>query len=274
MNPNFLYIGPDKSGSTWIYNILLQHPECYVPIIKDIYFFDKFYDKGIDWYLSFFRSASANIKAVGELSHDYLYSKEAAERIYSHYPKINLITCLRNPIDRTFSNYLFLKRSGITKLSFKDAIKKYPSLISRSLYYKHLSIYFDIFDYDQIKILFFDELVNNPSKFAEDLFKALSLSINSQIDYDKKVLPASEARNYYLAKVAKYSAKVIRESGYSNFLGKLKNSSLTGLLYKNYNKKNKPTLDDISRLELIDVFKSDVNNLSVILKTDLSRWLS
>ena len=118
MEPNFLYIGPDKSGSTWMYNILSQHPECYVPTIKDIYFFDQFYYKGIDWYLSFFKDASHNYKAVGELSHDYLYSKKAAERIFFHYPKVKLITCLRNPIDRTFSNYLFLIRNGITKLSF------------------------------------------------------------------------------------------------------------------------------------------------------------
>ena len=77
-----------------------------------------------------------------------------------------------------------------------------------------------------------------------------------------------------LAKFAKYSAKVIRESGHLNLLGKIKKTSITKLLYKSYNNKNRPVLDSDSRLELIDIFKLDVSNLSLMLKTDLSKWLS
>lgn len=38
MKPNFIFIGPDKSGSSWLYNIFKAHPEIFVPEIKDIYF--------------------------------------------------------------------------------------------------------------------------------------------------------------------------------------------------------------------------------------------
>ena len=41
--PNFLYVGAGKSGSTWIFEIFRDHPEIFVPISKDIMFFDRYY---------------------------------------------------------------------------------------------------------------------------------------------------------------------------------------------------------------------------------------
>ena len=75
--PDFLYIGASKAGSSWIYEILREHPEVFVPLAKDIQFFDWHYDKGIDWYLSFFRPGRGK-RAIGEVSHDYFLVEEAA----------------------------------------------------------------------------------------------------------------------------------------------------------------------------------------------------
>ena len=57
VKPNFLFIGAAKTGSSWLYEIMLQHPEIFVPRIKDPYFFDRFYEKGLDWYLRLFAQA-------------------------------------------------------------------------------------------------------------------------------------------------------------------------------------------------------------------------
>ena len=73
--PNFLYIGAEKAGSSWIYEILREHPQVYVPPAKDIQFFDKNFDKGIEWYLSLFGSGAGQI-AIGEVSHDYFLAQE------------------------------------------------------------------------------------------------------------------------------------------------------------------------------------------------------
>ena len=273
IKPTFLYIGPDKSGSTWIYNILLQHPECFVPSIKDIYFFDKHYEKGIEWYLSFYKSAPSNVKAIGELSHDYLFSTVAAENIYANFANIKLFTCLRNPVDRTFSQYLFMLRSGMTRLCFEDALEEFPSLISNSMYFNHLSNYYRIFDPNQIKILFFDKLIENPIFFAKDIFQFLCIDYCDNIDYRKQVLPASRSRSQILAKLAKFSANKLRNAGYLNILGKLKNSKINQLLYKKYEINEKPCMDKNIRLKLIAMYESDIVSLSLFLKKDLSHWL-
>ena len=53
--PNFLFIGPDKVGSKWLHQVLLEHPDCFVPIIADPFYFDRYYDRGMGWYTDLFR---------------------------------------------------------------------------------------------------------------------------------------------------------------------------------------------------------------------------
>ena len=59
VRPTFLFIGADRCGSKSLHNIFRQHPECYVPPIADPYFFDKNYDRGMDWYLDLFSACAA-----------------------------------------------------------------------------------------------------------------------------------------------------------------------------------------------------------------------
>ena len=71
--PNFLYIGPDKAGSSWLHEVLLTHPQVFMPVAeKDLYFFDRYYDRGLDWSLSQFASATPTQVVVGEVCQDYL----------------------------------------------------------------------------------------------------------------------------------------------------------------------------------------------------------
>jgi hypothetical protein len=56
--PNFLGIGVAKAGTTWLTALLATHPDVYLPTkLKDIRYFNNYYDKGSDWYQSFFPSA-------------------------------------------------------------------------------------------------------------------------------------------------------------------------------------------------------------------------
>ena len=36
--PNFLHLGPSKSGSTWLHEVLISHPEVYFSEAKDLLF--------------------------------------------------------------------------------------------------------------------------------------------------------------------------------------------------------------------------------------------
>jgi hypothetical protein len=270
--PGFLFIGPDKTGSSWLYELLRAHPQCFVPQCKDIYFFDRHYGRGMDWYGSFFREAPGGTKAVGELSHDYLFSGAAAERISRELPRVRLIASLRNPAERTFSHYLYMIRSGRTRLPFDRALEAFPELIDNSLYHKHLSRYFERFDAAQIKILWFDDLKGNPRRFGEECLDFLGLDRRHGFDYRTKVREASSPRSYWLAKALKAGADAARAMRMERLVGAVKHGPLARLLYRPYGQGEKPMLDTAARERLNRIFADDIARLERLLDVDLGHW--
>jgi hypothetical protein len=270
--PFFIFIGPSKSGSTWLYHVLREHKYCFVPKIKDIYFFDRYYERGWEWYLSFFKDIADDVKIMGELSHDYLHSTQAAIRIAKDLPDVRLITTLRNPVDRAFSEYLFLLRNGWTKEPFEKAIEIWPELINKGLYFHHLSIYYQLFDRSQIGVFFFNDFVADPENFAKAIFRFLEIPFSYQIDYAKKVLPASKPKNYIIARLIKIFAKLARNLKADRFVGAVKNTRFVDFFYRPYSKDEKPKLDIGIKKELLETFRPDIQDLQNLLDTNLSYW--
>ena len=70
--PNFLHLGPSKSGTTWLYQVLAAHPEVFLCPAKDLHFFNRCYDRGLDWYRAQFRGAGQRHKVIGAMVRDFL----------------------------------------------------------------------------------------------------------------------------------------------------------------------------------------------------------
>ena len=271
---DYIYIGPDKSGSTWLFNIFKKHKDIFVPNAKDIYFFDRYYTKGIDWYLSFFKD-SKSYKSVGEISHDYMFDYAAIQRIKVHYPDIKIFTILRNPFEKIWSQYLFLIRSGITNKPFHVAIKEENELIEKCLYGKYLSIYKNNFNDENFKVFYFEDLQKEPKKFAKEIFDFLDVEFDERIEYYEKTLPASKPNSFLIAKLAKKSAVLLREVGLVNLLGKIKsNKFINKILYKPYTKANKPQMTKDDFALVYPILEKDIKQLEVLLQEDLSHWLN
>lgn len=272
MRPNFIFIGPDKSGSSWLHTILRQHPECFVPPSKDIYFFDRYYHRGFGWYLHHFRQANAGHKAIGELSHDYLFSPEAARRIRQDLPGVRLLTSLRQPIDRSFSQYLFMVRNGVTKAPFEQAIDEFPSLLGNSFYGRHLKAYFEIFDHSRIKVLFFESLQRDPRGFGREVFDFLGLRMIESLPFETKVLAASRPRSETLAHLTHVAAVQARHLGLGRLVGRLKQGPLRAVLYRPYEAKERPSISAKTWAKLGAVFEPDIVHLEGLLGHSLDAW--
>jgi hypothetical protein len=48
--PNFILIGAQKSGTSSMFAYLKQHPQIIRPIFKELYYFDRHYERGLRWY--------------------------------------------------------------------------------------------------------------------------------------------------------------------------------------------------------------------------------
>lgn len=270
--PNFLYIGPDKSGSTWMYELLRRHPRVFVPAIKDLYFFDRYYARGLDWYARFFAAAPATAVAIGELSHDYLFSEQAAERIARDLPDVRVISSLRNPVDRTFSHYLYLRSGGLTTLPFWAAMAQIPELTEKSLYHRHLRSYFDRLPRERIGVVFYEDLVKDERAFAERLLGFLGVAWDASVDMPGRTLAASTARNRWLALLAKRGAVLARDVGLTSLVGWIKYSPVRRLLFRPYRADERPRLTADDRSRLWERFEADTQALERQLGVALDHW--
>ena len=131
--PNFLIIGANKGGTTSLYNYLNQHPEIFMSPVKEPMFFttvecnytkEEKKSKGlsdaattIEDYQKLFRGVE-NEKAIGEASTAYLANPRCAKVIKKYVTDMKLISVLRHPVDRAYSNHKMYVRRGLEKRSF------------------------------------------------------------------------------------------------------------------------------------------------------------
>lgn len=273
--PNFVYIGAAKSGSTWLYNALLASGQVKFPGSKELYFFDKYYDRGLSWYESKFKDVPHDVRC-GEISHDYLYSEFSAERMHKDLPPESKIICfLRDPVDKCFSSYLFRVRNGLMTCSFKEALEKDPELLENVMYFKYLIRFKELFG-DRLRVFFYEDLSDDPNLFAKDVFHHLGLEFNEDYDFAKKINPASKPRSRLLAFIVKRGAGVARDVGLQRLISIVKNSRLvSALLYKKLSsdERPKPSPDEVELV--VSKVKKDVLSLDVLLDGEVqTRWSS
>ena len=79
-NPNFIIIGGQKCSTTWLFKLLSQHPQIFIPESKELNFYNKRFNyvKGIEWYRNQFKDYSGE-KAVGECTPNYLWTSNDPE---------------------------------------------------------------------------------------------------------------------------------------------------------------------------------------------------
>ena len=100
---NFLGIGGQKCGTTWLYELLSLHPSVRFPVGKEVHYWDSHRDRGIDWYKSLFEGQPESA-AVGEITPAYaILPRDTVEEVARSFPGLRLIYLLRNPIERAWS---------------------------------------------------------------------------------------------------------------------------------------------------------------------------
>jgi hypothetical protein len=262
--PNFLYIGPDKAGSSWLYEALNLHPDIFLSPAKDLYFFDRFYDRGLSWYAEQFRGAQSSHRVVGEVCPDYLAAREAPERIAKDLPDVKLMVTLREPMSRALSSYLYMRKHGEGPATFGEALVSFTDLIEHGRYASQLQHYLRFVDRSQLHIALFDDLEADPQRFVDEVVSWLGLTPRP---LDPEVLeprlPASEARFTPVAWAARRAAEVVRRLNGAQAVGLIKRSSLVQrALYRQL--VTKPQLAD----EDVNVLRDHLTGEMVALERD------
>jgi hypothetical protein len=232
--PNFLYIGPDKAGSSWLHEVLIAHPQVFLTEAKDLYFFDRYYDRGLDWYRTQFRRAEDRHTVVGEICQDYLFHPEAAARIRNDLGSTRLMVTLREPAARAFSSYLYMLKHGEEVGTFRQALETRPELLEHSRYGHALKRFLDLFPSEDIHVAWFDDLAEDPQHFLDETTDWLRIDRLLLTDEQQGArLPASQARSIALARLARRVAVWAREHDAADLVGRVKRSrGVQAMLYR------------------------------------------
>ena len=109
---NFLVVGMQKAGTSWMYKMLESHLGVALSTEKEVHYWDMHKEKGKDdaWYDSQFPE-DVEGKVVGEVTPDYLsmWMNRVAE-IHKYNPKMKIIILYRDEVDRAWSAFLMWNR--------------------------------------------------------------------------------------------------------------------------------------------------------------------
>ena len=178
--PDFLCIGAQKAGTTWLHENLRQHPDLYLPPAKELHYFDRFYWRPFSSYADCFRPGDGKVK--GEITPAYGVLPASRIRfIHRVMPQVRLILILRNPIDRAWSMALMRlvtrpKRmvEQVSADEFLDHLRSERS-ITRGTYSRMLDRWLAVFPPEQLYIGFFQDIIRRPQAMLEDVFRHLGV---------------------------------------------------------------------------------------------------
>lgn len=272
--PSIIGIGAQRSGTTWIYEMLKAHPEVCMSPEKEVNFFNYHYHNGIRWYEKFFDGCDKN-KMTGEYSPTYLSYDQVPERIHQTVPDARLIISLRNPVDQIYSRYLYRVSRQRYGRSFEEALKEDSSLVENAYYYKHIKKFLEHFDRNQILILIYEDLINDALAFLQSIYRFLNIDINFvPVNLNAKIhasrIPKSKSAEYLML----FSRGLFRQFRLFSVVEKLKEKGVDRWFKQLNTKDDKvtPKIDPDLRSDLNNTFLEDIQKIASLLGRDLSFW--
>jgi len=300
--PNFFFIGGMRCGSTTLNSMLEQHPNIFMSAIKEPSFYlpetlrrlanptdheleqlatleqgGKY--RSPEAYFKLFEDA-AEATYVGESSH-YIYHPPIAEAIHDDCPDAKILVCLRNPVERLFSEYLLHLRRGVVQGDFKSFVdelagdftegtvtdKSLVPRLNKGLQYQLVMPWIEMFGRENVKLILFDDLEHTPESVSKDIFQWLFIDP----DFNPVVVHTQKGG----APKKKGFIKILNTQ--SRTAGRIKKlipditkKKLRSWFYAK--SLERPEMEPETRLFLMNFYQEDITALQDLLGRSLSHW--
>ncbi|OAD23701.1 sulfotransferase [Candidatus Thiomargarita nelsonii] len=300
--PDFLFVGTGKSGTTSIHFYLKQHPQLFLPEIKEPKFFHivsnpnqsmqkyaKYIVQDFESYLALFDEAKTE-QLCGEVTPSYLYFHNYAipniKKYHPEWEKLKIIIILRNPVEKAFSQYVFAKNThGLTSETFEEGLSREPMrlktgdsppdlfYVDSSMYYSSVKAYMDSFK--EVKVFLYDELKNSPEMLMADMLSFIGANKDfvKQMELGKRYNPGQNTlvpRNFgsrVISSILNLNPSLIKKV-LRDVLGQHQMSKAREYLFK----EKKEVMSEETAIRLRDTFREDVRRLEKLINRDLSHW--
>jgi Sulfotransferase family len=200
--PNFLMIGAPRTGSTALHYALSEHPDFFLPQVKETHFFSAAADASLqqllavggsyritrsaEEYAQFFAGAES-FRHRGEIDPSILArASHAIPKLRAHLGKdTKWIVVLRQPVERAYSHYLLHTRQRSEVSPFEayvnlvtprtaHEIVALDRYFGMSFYFEGLSLFFQQFGRESCLVLLYDDLKNDSHAFLQTILQFLN----------------------------------------------------------------------------------------------------
>ncbi len=280
---DFIGIGSLKAATSSVAQLLHEHPEICISVPKEIRYFNTYFrdqeynknsNKSLTWYHGHFKHCAIN-SIKGEFSPNYLTDKDAPRRIFETFPEAKLILCIRNPVNRAYSDYQMLKHYTFREsLSFSQAIRKNPKYLENGSYAKHLERYLEYFDLKNIQVVKFEDFKKNPINEIQKLYHFLGAEPNYLPNLDAQKSNTAKQTKFKIFRKLEYKTKrIVASRGGGKFINYLKEKNVHHLLRKLYTKPlSYPPMNEGDARWLKSQLIEDIEKLEQLLNMDLQSW--
>jgi hypothetical protein len=201
--PNLFIIGAPKSGTTSLYEYLRGHPDVFMSVMKEPFYFSPDVVSGprrrqlrhpVDEaaYLDLFADARAE-RWVGEASTGYMVSDVAAKLVAEFEPDARMIAMLRNPVDVAHALHDERVSHGTEEITdFQAALdaepdrhagKRLPAGTSRlgatylpsGRFAEQLERWFSAFSRERVHVVVFDDFAADTAASFEEVLRFLDV---------------------------------------------------------------------------------------------------
>jgi len=206
-SPDFLCVGAQKAGTTWLYRQLESHPDFWMPPLKELHYLDNlnrtkrrlpprskderdacFLDGindlsmrshiDLDSYGRLFRHKGPLLS--GDISPAYsTLSDEIIERVVDHFPDSKVVFLARDPVERAWSQLSMGVQLGmINKFDATDPEEVIcnllnPGVLVRSHPSKVVARWKRYVRPENFRVYFFDDLEENPAELRRSVLRFL-----------------------------------------------------------------------------------------------------
>jgi hypothetical protein len=269
--PQFIVVGPPRTGTSWVHKVLGPHTRLPVPT-KETRFFDLYFSKGLDWYLSHFPDNGNG--PMGEVAPTYFVSAGARERIAETIPNAKLIFMFRNPVQRVVSLYRMKFAYGMIPWTFEDALEKDSELIDSGMYYTQLAEWRRMFSDEQMLVTVYDDLIKDPQQFINSITEFIGIP---RITLDESMLTPvyssermTKPRSYLATRTAIAIADWCKARRLDHLVHSIRNSRFINLFLGEGDPL--PETSPSALRQLSDKFLPEVEGIETLLGRRLETW--
>jgi len=270
--PSFFVLGPPRTGTTWLYEVLRQHTNLPFPT-KETRFFDLHFHRGLPWYLAHFPACS-NDCIRGEIAPTYFASARARENITELIPSAKVICIFRNPVDRVLSLYKLKRAYGMSPWNFEQAVLNDPELVESGRYATHLKAWQSALGQDQVLVTVYDDLRHDPQAYLNSISDFIGIPRITLTPLELCRMHESEGlthpRSYLLTRMAYGLSEWFKAERMDRLLAMAKKKILLKLLLRSGAKFEAVSPDFADKL--CELFRPEVEELESILKRDFTSW--